>query len=79
MGEIKMEHAIIQTRSQQVLFITDLEKIIGRNRLTLRRWWVEGKFPPPVKLNGTTLAWHAESIHEWIDVNIKGVETKISN
>ncbi len=52
------------------VFITDLEKIIGRNRLTLRRWWLEDKFPKPVKLNGTTLAWHAKSIHDWINQNI---------
>ena len=54
--------------SQKILFINDLEKIIGRNRLTLRRWWLKGK---PVKLNGTALAWHAETIHEWIRQNIK--------
>jgi prophage regulatory protein len=58
-------------RLQQVLFINDLEKVIGRNRLTLRRWWQNGKFPIPVKLNGTTLAWHSETIGEWIDKNLK--------
>jgi len=58
--------------SQQIFFITDLEKIIGRNRLTLRRWWAEGKFPQPVKLNGTTLAWHSNVINDWINLNIKG-------
>ena len=57
--------------SQQVLFITDVEKIIGRNRLTLRRWWLEGKFPKPIKLNGTTLAWHAKKVYQWIDENIR--------
>ncbi len=57
--------------SQKILFINDLEKIIGRNRLTLRRWWLKGKFPMPVKLNGTALAWHAETIHEWIRQNIE--------
>lgn len=56
---------------QQILFITDLEKIIGRNRLTLRRWWMSGKFPEPIKLNGTTLAWHRETIRYWIQQNIK--------
>ncbi|PJE14688.1 AlpA family phage regulatory protein [Legionella sp.] len=60
-----------QELSQRILFITDLEKIIGRNRLTLRRWWMEGKFPIPVKLNGTTLAWQTETINEWINQNIK--------
>lgn len=56
---------------QKILFITDLEKLIGRNRLTLRRWWTNDKFPRPVKLNGTTLAWHMETIDHWIEQNIK--------
>lgn len=74
-GIVKMQNTVgIQTLSQQVLFITDLEKIIGRNRLTLRRWWTEGKFPRPVKLNGTTLAWHAKSIHDWIHQNVNVCE-----
>ena len=74
-----MENTNIQKLSQQVLFITDLEQIIGRNRLTLRRWWEDGKFPRPVKLNGTTLAWHAESINDWINQHIKISNTKIAN
>lgn len=57
--------------SQQIFFITDLEKITGRNRLTLRRWWIDGKFPKPIKLNGTTLAWHIDTINKWINQNIK--------
>lgn len=52
---------------QQVFFINDVERLIGRNRLTLRRWWMEGKFPTPVKLNGTTLAWHYATINDWIN------------
>lgn len=71
-----MEIINVQRLSQQVLFITDLEKIIGRNRLTLRRWWSEGKFPEPVKLNGTTLVWHVESINEWINKNIRCSDLK---
>lgn len=61
----------IQMVSQQVVFMMDVEKIIGRNRLTIRRWWLEGKFPKPIKLNGSNLAWHIETIHEWIEQNIK--------
>ena len=66
-----MQNARVQELSQQVFFITDLEILIGRNRLTLRRWWVDGKFPRPVKLNGTTLVWHSNVIHDWIDEHIK--------
>ncbi|HAT1770872.1 TPA: AlpA family phage regulatory protein [Legionella pneumophila] len=56
---------------KQILFITDLEELIGRNRLTLRRWWTSGKFPQPVKLNGTTLAWHSETVNQWIQQNMR--------
>lgn len=55
---------------QKLLFIQDVEKIIGRNRLTLRRWWTAGKFPTPTKLNGTALAWHTEVIDLWIKQNL---------
>ena len=61
---------------QQILFISDLEQILGRDRLTIRRWWLIGKFPRPVKLNGTTLAWHIESIEQWIHNNIKQEEAE---
>ncbi|MDP3705728.1 MAG: AlpA family phage regulatory protein [Legionellaceae bacterium] len=60
----------IQALSQQVLFMTDLEKIIGRNRLTIRRWWLAGKFPQPVKLHGTRLVWNTKTINEWLNQNI---------
>ena len=66
-----MENINIHELSQQVFFITDLEKIIGRNRLTLRRWWMDGKFTKPVKLNGTTLAWHFNDINDWINHAVK--------
>ena len=56
---------------QKLLFIQDLETIIGRNRLTLRRWWIAGKFPKPTKLNGTALAWQTEIIDQWIYQNVR--------
>jgi prophage regulatory protein len=59
-----------QELTQQIFFITDLEKIIGRNRTTLRRWWLEGNFPTPIKLHGTTCAWHATVINQWIEKNL---------
>lgn len=66
-----MRYTEAQPLAQEIFFITDLEKMIGRNRLTLRRWWLEGKFPKPVKLNGTTLAWHKQSIQDWIRQGFK--------
>ncbi len=66
-----MQHVNGQNLSQELLFITDLEKILGRNRLTLRRWWVDNKFPKPTKLHGTTLVWHAKTIKDWISNNMR--------
>lgn len=57
------------TTDQQIVFINDVEKMMGRNRLTLRRWWLEGRFPTPVKLNGTNLAWNIKTIMNWIQQN----------
>ena len=76
--EIAMTEGTQQRISQKVLFIPDLEKMIGRNRVTLRRWWLTGKFPRPVKLNGTTLAWHSDEIDEWIDQTILNGEKEAS-
>ncbi|HRD71272.1 MAG TPA: AlpA family phage regulatory protein [Legionella sp.] len=64
-----MEHRINKPLKQQLLFIQDVEQNIGRNRLTLRRWWSAGKFPKPTKLNGTALAWQTEVIEQWITLN----------
>ena len=55
---------------QQLLFVKDLERIMGLNRLTLRRWWMAGKFPKPVKLNGCLLSWHHSVIDNWISENM---------
>ncbi len=76
--EITMMEGMQQRISQKVLFIPDLEKMIGRNRVTLRRWWLTDKFPRPVKLNGTTLAWHSDEIEQWIEQAILNGERDAS-
>jgi predicted DNA-binding transcriptional regulator AlpA len=76
--EINMNEDVEQGISQKVLFIPDLEKMIGRNRVTLRRWWLTGKFPRPVKLNGTTLAWHCDEINNWIEQTVMNGEREAS-
>jgi len=56
---------------QQVLFLKDVEQIIGRDRLTLRRWWLTGKFPRPVKIHDSVLSWHYAVIEDWINQTLK--------
>lgn len=58
---------------QKLLFIKDVEQIVGRNRLTLRRWWEASKFPKPTKLNGTVLVWRSDVIDRWIKDSVDEV------
>tara|TARA_R110000868_G_scaffold162538_2_gene393897 strand:+ start:9812 stop:10021 length:210 start_codon:yes stop_codon:yes gene_type:complete len=63
----------------KIYFIKDVEQIIRKNRLTLRRWWNKEQFPKPSYINGR-LAWHSEVIEQWISQNVKGVQhEKASN
>jgi prophage regulatory protein len=55
----------------KVYFIKDAEKIVGRNRLTLRRWWRKCHFPKPTLINNR-LAWRADVIDQWINKNLFG-------
>ena len=59
------------TFKQQILYINDIEIITGKDRLTLRRWWTNDQFPPPVKLHGRALVWHRDVIDEWINRTIR--------
>ena len=65
------QNTISHEITQQVFFINDLERMIGRSRTTLRRWWLLDQFPRPVKLNHSTLAWHRNDVEQWIEENIR--------
>lgn len=54
---------------QEAYYIKDTEQVVGKPRVTLRRWWNDGKFPKPHMLNGR-LAWRASVVHEWLDQNL---------
>lgn len=57
---------MIEHIGRKLIYIRDAEKIIGRSRLTLRRWWEKGKFPKPTLVN-SRLAWRIEVIEEFIE------------
>jgi prophage regulatory protein len=59
----------IATKSQIIFYIKDVEQVIGKPRITLRRWWNAKKFPSPKMINGR-LAWRAEIIYQWVDENL---------
>jgi predicted DNA-binding transcriptional regulator AlpA len=51
----KIDLLIPQIKIPPIAQIAHVEQMTGFHRSTLRRWWEEGKFPRPQKLNGTTL------------------------
>ncbi|HAT8391454.1 TPA: hypothetical protein GCU62_09760 [Legionella pneumophila] len=54
----------IPNSKQQILFISDIEQTISRDRLTLQRWWLTGKLLMPVRLIDCVLPQHYESIEQ---------------
>jgi len=56
----------IAVKPQLIFYIKDVEQVIGKPRITLRRWWNAKKFPLPQMINGR-LAWRSEIILQWID------------
>ena len=52
--------------NKRLLFIKQVEEMTGRHRQTLWRYWVAGKFPKPVSVEGRN-AWTEETIQNWID------------
>lgn len=56
----------ILTRKPKIYFIKDVEQIVGRNRLTLRRMWMRGEFPKPIKINNR-VAWLSSVVDEWLE------------
>ncbi len=52
---------------KQLLHISDIENVTGFQRGTLRRMWLKGEFPSPIKLPSGTLVWHVETINQWVE------------
>lgn len=41
-------------------------KMVGVHSMTLRRWWANGKFPKPIKVNGLPMFRNAELL-AWLE------------
>jgi len=57
------------TMDRKIYYIKDVEQLIGKSRITLRRWWEKNKFPKPTLIN-SRVAWSVDSINEWIKQNM---------
>ncbi|OLQ77608.1 transcriptional regulator [Photobacterium proteolyticum] len=57
----------------KLLSITDVCKLINKDRRTLWVWVREGKFPQPLKMNGRTIGWKTETYTQWLS-ELEGAE-----
>jgi len=48
---------------ERMLTIQDLAKAFCVSQATVRRWWAEGRLPPPVKLH-RTIRWRPADIEK---------------
>ena len=56
-----------QTLPQQGLVrLSDLMRFVPLGRTTIYKWVKQGKFPAPMKLSPTVVAWRCEDIHAWL-------------
>lgn len=47
--------------------ISQLEKLLDRNRKTIWRWWKKSKlFPAPLLAHGRTIGWRKSEVDQWI-------------
>lgn len=72
MPQSKIDLLVPQIKIPPIAQIAHVEQMTGFHRSTLRRWWEEGKFPRPQKLNGTTLIWATETVTRWLKENVEG-------
>lgn len=59
----------------KIYFIKDIEDLVRRDRLTLRRWWNAGKFPVPTIIYGR-VAWESDVVNLWLENQFKNQRSK---
>ncbi len=48
-----------------IYYMRDITNIVNKKPLTIRKWWLKGKFPKPILLGGQC-AWRKEIIDKWL-------------
>lgn len=55
-----------ERRVTRLIRIKEVQHRVGLGRSTIYRWMAEGKFPKPVQLGGSTVAWSEGEVDLWI-------------
>lgn len=53
-------------RVTRLIRLKEVQHRVGLGRSTIYRWMAEGKFPKPVQLGGSTVAWSEGEVDRWI-------------
>jgi prophage regulatory protein len=53
-------------RVTRLIRLKEVQHRVGLGRSTIYRWMAEGKFPKPVQLGGSTVAWSEREVDRWI-------------
>lgn len=53
-------------RVTRLIRLKEVQHRVGLGRSTIYRWMAEGKFPKPVQLGGSTVAWSEGDVDRWI-------------
>lgn len=57
---------IVERRVTRLIRLKEVQHRVGLGRSTIYRWMSEGKFPKPVQLGGSTVAWAEGDVDQWI-------------
>ncbi len=53
-------------RVTRLIRLKEVQHRVGLGRSTIYRWMAEDKFPKPVQLGGSTVAWSEGEVDRWI-------------
>lgn len=59
----------------QLINISSMCRLIGRNRTTLYMWVRDNSFPQPLRMGKRTLGWTNEQYQQWLKSLTEGVQS----
>lgn len=57
----------MQANTNQIINISSMCELIGKQRTTLYIWVRDGYFPQPLRINGRTIGWHPQQYQQWLE------------
>jgi predicted DNA-binding transcriptional regulator AlpA len=58
--------AKIPAADDEIVFVPEVERIVGAHHTSIRRWWRTGQFPAPLRIGPNRIGWQRGVIREWV-------------